>query len=106
MMKNKVLKSNYKKDFQILTKLLNEFDPCALIVGGAPNDEYDCLTGQILSLVYKKADRTVIKDKIIYEIEHHFGFPNFNEMNDDNKLHFYEKLNGFIEKIKNEIIIN
>lgn len=96
MKKNSALKANYKRDFKIITKLLNEFDPCGLIDGGAPDDEYDCLTGQILSLVYKKTDFLEIKKKIIHEIEHNFGLLDLGKINDSNNQQFAEKLNIFL----------
>ncbi len=71
--KKKELNSKYKVDFKQLQELVNSFDPISLIEGGAPDDEYDCLTEQILSYVYKKKTKTEMEDLVRHEIEHHFG---------------------------------
>ena len=42
-------KAKLKNDLILVQDLINSFDPCGLIRGGAPIDEYDCLTTQILS---------------------------------------------------------
>ncbi len=57
---NKELKAKYKKDFHKISLLVNEFDPCGLIEGGAPLDEYDCLTNHILSSICNKIPRPEI----------------------------------------------
>ena len=49
---NRELKAKYKQDFKKVSSLINEFDLCGLIKGGAPSEEYDCLTDQILSLIH------------------------------------------------------
>jgi hypothetical protein len=51
---DKEFKQKYKTDFAVLTELVNSFDPCGLIKGEAPSDEYDCLIQQILSAIYNK----------------------------------------------------
>ena len=51
---NNGLKRKYKKDFAVLTELINSFDPCGLIGGGTPKDEYDCLAQQLISFIYNK----------------------------------------------------
>jgi len=72
---NNKLKAKYKTDFATLTKLVNSFDPCGLIKGGAPYDEYNCLTEKILSSFYNKKTRQEIKELIIHEVDHHFEMP-------------------------------
>jgi hypothetical protein len=54
---DKAIKQKYKADFATLTELVNSFDPCGLISGGAPSDEYGSLTQQLLSSVYSKKTR-------------------------------------------------
>jgi len=70
---NNELKAKYKQDFKKVSSLVNEFDLCGFIKGGAPTDEYDCLTDQILSSFYKKQSRLEIKGLIINELVQHFG---------------------------------
>ena len=93
---NNELKAKYKTDFPALTKLINSFDPCGLIEGGAPSDEYDCLTQQILSFIYNKKSRHEIKELIIHEVDHHFGMP----VNEKNKLKFSDDIDKFIMNIE------
>lgn len=52
-MDKKELKVKFKRDSTVVQDLFNSFDPCGLIQGGAPVDEYDCLTPQILSGLYQ-----------------------------------------------------
>jgi len=70
-MKNE-LKAKYKQDFKKVSFLVNEIDLCGLIKGGAPPDEYDCLTDQILNCLYKRQSRAEIKGLIINELVYHF----------------------------------
>lgn len=52
-MDKKNIKIRFKDDFKIIQQLINLLDPCGLINGGAPIDEYNCLTTQILSGLYQ-----------------------------------------------------
>ena len=70
---SKELKSKYNKnDFATLTELVNDFDPCGLIKGDAPLDEYDCLTQHLLSYIYNNRTPQEIKDLIIHEVDEHY----------------------------------
>ncbi len=66
-------KAKLKNDLILVQDLINSFDPCGLIRGGAPIDEYDCLTTQILSGLYQNKSKVDIADLIIAELDHHFG---------------------------------
>ena len=90
------LKSKYKKDFATLTKLVIAFDPCGLIFGGAPLDEYDCLTQQLLSSIYNGKTRLEIKEQIIYEVDHHFDMPVSKEY----EAQFHKDIDKFIDTLK------
>jgi hypothetical protein len=70
---DKALKTKYKNDFAAIRELVNAFDPCGLVGGGAPDDEYDCLTQQLIISLYDKKTKTEIRELILHEIEHHFG---------------------------------
>lgn len=72
--KKKELNTKYKLDFKQLQELVNSFDPISLIEGGSPDDEYNFLTEQILSFVYKKKSKIEMENLVRYEIERHFGF--------------------------------
>ncbi|MGZ3861889.1 MAG: hypothetical protein ACXVDP_07430 [Bacteroidia bacterium] len=53
--------------------LVNEFDPCSFINGGAPEDEYDNLTQKTLSHVYLNKSRDEIKSMIMFDLEFYYG---------------------------------
>lgn len=90
------LKAKYKTDFATLTKLVNSFDPCGLIEGGAPPDEYNCLTEKILSSIYKKKTAQEIKELIIHEVDHHFEMP----VEVKHKAKFNDSIDKFIMSIE------
>ena len=52
---------NYKDTFKVTRRLVNEWDPCSFIEGGAPTDEYAALTIKILSGVINQRNRTTEK---------------------------------------------
>jgi hypothetical protein len=100
---NNELKEKYKQDYKKVSFLLNEFDLCGLIKGGAPDDEYDCLTDQILSSFYKNQSRSEIKGQIINELVHHFG--NLDSINppEPYKTKLDLILDSLLDKIENSL---
>jgi hypothetical protein len=98
-MGKKDIKIKFKNDFKIIQQLINLLDPCGLVKGGAPIDEYDCLTTQILSGLYQNKSKQEIADSIINELDHHFGTIDKSKLNDSFKL----KLDRFIDEIKTKI---
>ncbi len=103
---DKVLKQKYKTEFAAMTALVNTFDPCGLIEGGAPPDEYDCLTEKLVSSVYNKKSRQEIKDLIIHEIEHHFGTPDLTVLTEPYKTQFYNDLDNLLTNIEKYFYLN
>lgn len=101
---DKPLKQKYKADFATLTELVNSFDPCGLISGGAPSDEYDCLTQQLLSSVYSRKAREEMKELILHEIEHHFGTPDLATLEEPYKTQFYNDLDKLLNNLDTECI--
>ena len=97
------LKWKFKQDFNQVQKFVNEFDFCGLIYEGAPIDEYDCLTHQLLSAVYNDKTRTEIKDLILHEIEHHFGTPDLETLKEPCKTNFYKDIETLIDKLERHI---
>ena len=93
---DKEVKKKYKTDFAVLAKLVNSFDPCGLIKGGAPADEYDCLTQQILGSIYNKKSTQEIKELIIHEVNHHFEMP----VEGKYKAKFNDSIDKFIMEIE------
>jgi hypothetical protein len=100
--KKKELNSKYKFDFKQLQELVNSFDPISLIEGGAPDDEYDCLTEHILSYVYKKKTKTEMEDLVRHEIEHHFGLV----VEEKYKEKFRTDIEEFIETVYDKFELN
>jgi len=97
------LKLKYKADFDKVQDFVNEFDPCGLIHAGAPIDEHDCLTNQLLSSVYNSKTRTEIKELILHEIEHHFGTPDLEILDEPYKTNFYNDIEKLIDKLEQQI---
>mgnify|MGYP001792177002 FL=1 len=95
--------AKYKDDFKKVTSILNEFDLCGLIEGGAPSDEYDCLTNQILSSVYKKNTRSQIKKQIIHELIYHFGTLNSNEPQEPYKTKLDLTLDKLLDRMEDAL---
>ena len=94
------LKNKFKHDFKKMQEFVNEFDPCGLISGGAPEDEYDCLTTQLLSSIYNRKTKIEITELILHEIEFHFGLPDLETLDEPYKTNFYNNLGVFIDKLK------
>lgn len=97
------LKHKYKHDFDLVQSFVNEFDPCGLIHAGAPIDEYDCLTNQLLSSVYNDKTRTEIKELILHEIEDHFGTPDLEILDEPYRTNFYNDIEKLIDKLEQHI---
>jgi hypothetical protein len=99
----KELKQRYKADFATLTEIVNSFDPCGLIKGGAPSSEYDCITQQLLSFIYNKKTRQEMKDLILQEIEHHFGTPDLATLDEPYKTRFYKSIDTLLNDVYKKI---
>ncbi|MEN6412500.1 MAG: hypothetical protein ABFC84_07025 [Veillonellales bacterium] len=72
--RQKEIKQKCSRRYKELEKIVNEWDPVGLISGGAPEDEYDCLTMQILFLLHEGKDTEEIQGFIIDELDEHFGY--------------------------------
>ena len=72
-MTTKELKDKYKSEFDRVQKLINDFDPCGLIQSGAPEDEYDCLTNQLINMTIKGTTIEKLKSLITSEMKDHFA---------------------------------
>lgn len=70
---DKQLRQRYRDDFAKMRTLINEFDPCSFINGGAPEDEYDNLTQKTLSHIYLGKTRDEIKRMIMSDLESYYG---------------------------------
>jgi hypothetical protein len=87
-------------NFKLKQKHKADFDPCGFIHYGAPIDEYDCLTNQLLSAAYASKTRNEIKDLILHEIEHHFGTPDLEILDEPHKTNFYNDIEKLIDKLE------
>lgn len=105
-MDKKELKEKYKTDFAIMTEFVNSFDLCGFIEGGAPSDEYDCLTQQLLSSLYNNKTRQEMKDLILHEIKYHFGTPDLTTLDEPYKTQFYNDLDKFLDNLKDKFYDN
>jgi hypothetical protein len=76
--RQKEIKQKWSRQYKELEKIVNEWDPVGLISGGAPEDEYDCLTTQILFLLREGKDTIEIQKFIIEELDEHFGYGGTN----------------------------
>jgi hypothetical protein len=95
------LKEKYLKDFKAIQRLVNQFDPCALIKGGAPADEYDFLTNLILSKYYSHTARQEIKSSIIKELKRRFDISGWDELESHDKGRFFDELDSLLDKVEN-----
>jgi hypothetical protein len=72
--RDKISRMKFDIDYNNLTELVNDWDPVGLIGCGAPIDEYNCLTGQILSALYKGAEVNELTSLVVNEVSDHFGY--------------------------------
>jgi hypothetical protein len=96
----KKFKEKYKTDFSTMTDFVNSFDPCGLIHAGAPSDEYDCLTQQLLSYVYQKKSKDDMRNLVLDEIENHFGTPDLKVLDEPYKSQFNKDLEELLDSIE------
>ena len=99
----KELKRKFKSDFDKVQSFVNEFDFCGFISAGAPIDEYDCLTSELLISAYNGKTRVEMKDLILHEIEHHFGIPDITILTEPEKTKFFNDIENLIDKIQKNI---
>ena len=93
------LKDKYKRDFEVLRTLINEFDPCGLIAAGAPVDEYDYLTNKVLGLRHRGELRNKIKEIILFELREHFG-EDTESFEQPHKTEFYKSLDKLLNEMQ------
>ena len=100
-MEKSELKRRYKQDHKEVQKIVNDFDPCDLISAGAPSDEYDCLTDQILSFIHQNKNNNQIRELVLHELELHFGTPDIPSLKEPFKSLFESELSKFLTKLEN-----
>lgn len=100
MSNNSDIKAKYLRDMEVVRGLVNEFDPCGLVHSGFPPDEYDCMNGGILRLIYDGKPRQDIKDYMIHEIEYHFGTPDVSVLEEPYKSEFFRDLDKVLDGLE------
>lgn len=94
----KEIKIKWSEQYLRLEEIVNEWDPIGLIRGGAPKDEYDCLTTQLLSRLYGGEKVEDIRRFVFEELDEHFGY-GLNKIRCDYKSRFIEKTDKYVNKI-------
>lgn len=69
----RILKQKHTGLYPQAKTLVNTWDPVGLIGGGAPSDEYDCITLQLLEMLEQGKQADQIYEFIIQELYDHFG---------------------------------
>ena len=99
---DKHLKTKYKIEFGITSAIVNEYDLCGLITGGAPNDEYDSLTNLILSSIYNKKSHSETKEQLIQLLTNYFGMDDL--IKEGGKTEINQTLDSLLDRIETELI--
>jgi hypothetical protein len=68
-------KNQIKKERKKLSQLVNKWDPLGLIKIGSPEDEYDCLSDKVYSMLNRNVQEEAMITEIALEFENHFGCP-------------------------------
>ncbi|KAF6615083.1 hypothetical protein ACT3XG_17355 [Paenibacillus polymyxa] len=89
--------SKDSKTFLELREIVNRFDPVNLVEGGAPDDEHDRLTTEILMLLFQES-MDGIRDLLI-NCEIWYGYDP-NDIKEEHK----ERFNRKIERTHKEIL--
>jgi hypothetical protein len=93
MSDNSDIKAKYQRDMDVVRALMNQFDPCGLINAGAPSDEYDCMNGGVLRMVYDKKPRQEIREYMVHDEPYKSEFfRDLDEVLDGVENHFANKV--------------
>lgn len=92
------LKQKYKDLYPKVQLLVNQWDPVGLIGGGAPQDEYDCISVQLIELLLQGKKSSEMYDFIVHELDDHFGM-GITSIPDEYKEQFIQKHTRFSEQI-------
>ncbi|MEK3917243.1 hypothetical protein NSU08_39145 [Paenibacillus sp. FSL H7-0331] len=102
------LKINYPKGFYLVKQIIDELDPVDLLDMGAPEDEHDFLTADVLKILID--DRLVEVKQLLINAYSDYGF-GVEKVVDENKESFYKKIedttikiNSIYNAVKEEVI--
>jgi hypothetical protein len=79
--------------------LVNEWDPIGFIAGGAPSDEYDCISVHLILLLKANKSTQEIYEFIVNELDNHFGM-GIKSIKPEYLDNFINKHSKFSEKLK------
>lgn len=94
----KAIKKRWLNQYKELEKMVNEWDPVGLISDGAPEDEYDCLSTQLLSLLQQGKQIDEIRTFIFKELDEHFAYKIACLQNTYHER-YIQRLDSFCEKM-------
>jgi len=98
-MPGRIHRNTHPKLFAELRNVIIAWDPAGFIKLGAPDDEYDCIVGQIINKHLNRLDEDALADWLRIEVDEHFG------ISEDNIDPLYiEKLEKDIEFAKNSLL--
>lgn len=103
--KVKRLKKKYKDIYPKVELLVNQWDPIGLIDGGAPTDEYDCISVQLIDLLIQGKRSNEIYEFIFHELDDHFGM-GIDSITEEYKEKFIKRHTEFSDQITNWYEIN
>ena len=90
----KMLKKKFNKLYTQLLPIINTWDPIGLVGGGAPDDEYDCITVQLITLLEQGKSQNDIYEFIIHELDDHFSM-GIDSIANDYRKQFIKKHKEF-----------
>jgi hypothetical protein len=94
----KEIKKKWKAEYLEIEKMVNEWDPLNLVKHGAPQDEYDCLSTQLLSLLHKGAQINELNDFVNKELYEHFGL-RIEDIKPDYRERYKNRIIEFCTKV-------
>ena len=92
------LKKKHTKYFLLVREIINELDPVGLVEMGAPEDEHDTLTGQVLALIVNDRIKDVRQTLIDSYDRYGFGVDKLEEAYKDI---FYKQIDKTTVQINN-----
>lgn len=90
----KTLKKKFNKLYTQLLPIINTWDPIGLVGSGAPDDEYDCITVQLIVLLEQGKSQNEIYEFIIHELDDHFSM-GIDSISNDYREQFIKKHKEF-----------
>ncbi|MFH0801872.1 MAG: HEAT repeat domain-containing protein [bacterium] len=97
MRKNRTFIKQKTREIQALVNL---WDPANLLSPETPEDEYDCMTHQLVSLLHKRADFDNLFKFILSNLEDHFGISR-SGMTPEAQRKFEAHIKEFVFSIQN-----